>query len=211
MPGDLSGGTGGNGAAPAPGDPIVVTSGYARLISRQDRRDYPMIAKPYRGEELAAKFRAVLAAPAPATPEDDEAVGDSALPVRRAACWVSRRRGRAAHVDGRHAGTAGLLCRRRPDRRRALELLSKGQAFDLLLTDLRLPGMSGEALAAEVHRQFRASGGDCQRLGRVGGPWRGHSFISSLTLPSILSRPWITRHAPPWLPDRHGNPSPSVR
>ena len=36
----------------------------------------------------------------------------------------------------------------------ALELLANGGIFDLLLTDLGLPGMSGEELASEVRRQF---------------------------------------------------------
>jgi len=61
----------------------------------------------------------------------------------------------------------------------ALELLSKGGSFDLLLTDLGLPGMNGEVLAAEVHRRFPAlpvviaSG-----YGRVGGQGDGIQFIS---------------------------------
>jgi CheY-like chemotaxis protein len=36
----------------------------------------------------------------------------------------------------------------------ALELLTRGGLFDLLLTDLGLPGMSGEELASEVRRRF---------------------------------------------------------
>jgi CheY-like chemotaxis protein len=36
----------------------------------------------------------------------------------------------------------------------ALEMLSRGAAFDLLLTDLGLPGMSGEELAVEVRARF---------------------------------------------------------
>jgi CheY-like chemotaxis protein len=36
----------------------------------------------------------------------------------------------------------------------ALELLDKGNSFDVLLTDLGLPGMSGEELAAEIRRRF---------------------------------------------------------
>ena len=50
---------------------VLLTSGYARdLIPVEDRPDYPMIAKPYRGEELMARLRSVLAArrPPPAAP-----------------------------------------------------------------------------------------------------------------------------------------------
>jgi CheY-like chemotaxis protein len=36
----------------------------------------------------------------------------------------------------------------------ALELLAGGGSFDLLLTDLGLPGISGEELANEVRRRF---------------------------------------------------------
>src|SRR5260370_19667047 len=48
---------------------VLLTSGYARdLIPAEGRSDYPLIAKPYRGEELMARLRSVLAAarrPAP--------------------------------------------------------------------------------------------------------------------------------------------------
>ena len=36
----------------------------------------------------------------------------------------------------------------------ALELLDRGHSFEVLLTDLGLPGMSGEDLATEVRRRF---------------------------------------------------------
>ena len=61
----------------------------------------------------------------------------------------------------------------------ALELLARGGSFDLLLTDLGLPGMSGEELAAEVRRKFPklavviASG-----YGRPGVQGDGRQFIS---------------------------------
>jgi DNA-binding NtrC family response regulator len=55
-----------------PGIAVLLTSGYARdLIPAKDRADYPMSAKPYHSEELAAKVRAALSArrsPAPPRP-----------------------------------------------------------------------------------------------------------------------------------------------
>ncbi len=61
----------------------------------------------------------------------------------------------------------------------ALDLLTRDGSFDLLLTDLGLPGMSGEELAAEVHRRLPrlpviiASG-----YGRPEGQADGHQFIT---------------------------------
>src|SRR6185437_14292288 len=47
---------------------VLLTSGYARdLIPAQYREGLPMIAKPYRSEELAAKVRATLSNRRPAT------------------------------------------------------------------------------------------------------------------------------------------------
>ena len=52
-----------------PGIAVLLTSGYARdLIPAEDRPDYPLIAKPYRGEELMARLRSVLAARRPPPP-----------------------------------------------------------------------------------------------------------------------------------------------
>jgi len=61
----------------------------------------------------------------------------------------------------------------------ALDLLGRGQSFDLLLTDLGLPGMSGEELAATARQQFPglpvviASG-----YGRPDGHSEGLQFIA---------------------------------
>ncbi len=61
----------------------------------------------------------------------------------------------------------------------ALELLSKSDVFDLLITDLGLPGMSGEDLALKVRERFPklpvviASG-----YGRPGLQAEGMQFIS---------------------------------
>jgi signal transduction histidine kinase/DNA-binding response OmpR family regulator len=166
-----------------PGIAVLLTSGYARdLIPRQVRGDYPMIAKPYRGEELAAKIRTVLAARRPRTPEAPPDAKPMLVPQ------VSDRPRRVLVVEDEvvlRMSTVDMLERLDcsvaavGSGEQALELLSKGQTFDLLLTDLGLPGISGEALAAEVHRQFPglpvviASG-----YGRVGGQGDGIQFIS---------------------------------
>ena len=61
----------------------------------------------------------------------------------------------------------------------ALELLRKDSGFDLLLTDLGLPGISGEDLAKEARRRFPempviiASG-----YGAIGPESSGVRFIS---------------------------------
>src|SRR5439155_5774202 len=61
----------------------------------------------------------------------------------------------------------------------ALELLARDRSFDLLLTDLPLPGMRGEALAAEVQRKFRGLPVVIARgYGRVGGQGDGIQIIS---------------------------------
>ena len=73
-----------------PGIAVLLTSGYARdLIPAEDRPDYPLIAKPYRGEELMARLRGVLAArrppppPAQARPAEDRGRPSAAGRPRR--------------------------------------------------------------------------------------------------------------------------------
>ncbi len=84
----------------------------------------------------------------------------------------------------------------------ALELLLKGSAFDFLLTDLGLPGMSGEELAREVRRRFPdlpviiASG-----YGPTGTQPAGVRFISKPIPRSTCSRRSIIRAGPPCRPD----------
>src|SRR6185436_19375601 len=71
---------------------VLLTSGYARdLIPKHDGPEYPLIAKPYRSEELALRVRAVLAArrqPAAATPTPGPAVPMPAANPRRRVLFV---------------------------------------------------------------------------------------------------------------------------
>jgi PAS domain S-box-containing protein len=143
-----------------PGIAVLLTSGYARdLIPVQDRPDYPMIAKPYRGDELMARVRSVLSARRPAQPPPVQ----SRPSETSAASQTARRPRRVLLVEDevllRMSTTdmleqMGCFVSGVGSGEQALELLAHGGAFDLLLTDLGLPGMSGEELASEVRRQF---------------------------------------------------------
>lgn len=138
---------------------VLMTTGFARdLIPEHTRAGYPIIAKPYRGEELATKIRAVLAARRSwSTSHDGE--GSIAEPAGPAA----KRPRRVLLVEDEvvlRMSTTDMLERLGcfvsgvGSGEHALELLSKDETFDLLLTDLGLPGMSGEELATAVRRQF---------------------------------------------------------
>lgn len=142
-----------------PGIAVLLTSGYARdLIPAMDRPDYPIIAKPYRGEELMARLRSVLAARRPPPPPVLERPVDAAVPAE-----ATGRPRRVLLVEDevvlRMSTTdmleqLGCFVSGVGSGEQALELLTRGGAFDLLLTDLGLPGMSGEELASEARRRF---------------------------------------------------------
>jgi len=143
-----------------PGIAVLLTSGFARgLIPDHTRSGYPMIAKPYSSDALSAKLRSVLAnrrptpaaSPAKASPERVEQpmehsrsrrvlfVEDEVV-LRMSTTDMLERLG--CSVAGVGSGEA------------ALDLLAQEQEFDLLLTDVGLPGMSGEELAAKVREKY---------------------------------------------------------
>jgi CheY-like chemotaxis protein len=120
-----------------------------------------MIAKPYRGEELAAKIRAVLAGREPSAAP--AAAQPAASPAAAPAMVRSERPRRVLLVEDEvvlRMSTADMLERLDclvtgvGSGEEALELLTRGGDFDLLLTDLGLPGISGEELAKEVRARF---------------------------------------------------------
>jgi signal transduction histidine kinase/CheY-like chemotaxis protein/CHASE3 domain sensor protein len=141
-----------------PGIGVLLTSGYTRdlIPAHEEGADLPLIAKPYRGEDLAARVRAVLAARQQPAPPVPPAAG--ARPAAR-----SDQPRRVLFVEDEvvlRMSTVDMLERRGclvaavGSAEQALELLDKGHPFEVLLTDLGLPGMSGEELAAEVRRRF---------------------------------------------------------
>jgi signal transduction histidine kinase/DNA-binding response OmpR family regulator len=172
---------------------VLLTSGYARdLVPEHGDRDYPMIAKPYGGAALAAKVRSVLATRRPPAPEP-EAARPQAAPVvgapRRVLLVedeVLLRMSVADMLERLGCSVEGV-----GSAEQALEVLALDESFDLLLTDLGLPGMSGEELAAEVGQRYGklpvviASG-----YSRPEGQLDGRQFItkpySSVDLQQVL-------------------------
>ncbi len=168
---------------------VLLTSGYARdLIPEANRPAYPLVTKPYRGDELVSRIRAVLAA------RSHGAAGNSAASTREQPerpdvppTHAARPR-RVLLVEDEvvlRMSTADMLERLEcmvtavGSGEQAVELLSRGGVFDLLVTDLGLPGMSGEDLAREVQQRWPdlpvviASG-----YGRTGAQIAGVQFIS---------------------------------
>jgi signal transduction histidine kinase/DNA-binding response OmpR family regulator len=141
-----------------PGIGVLLTSGYTRdlIPAQEEGADLPLIAKPYRSEELAARVRAVLAArqqPAtPAPPVAGTAPAAGADHPRRVLFVEDEVVLRMSTVD--MLERLGCLVAAVGSAEQALELLDRGSPFEVLLTDLGLPGMSGEELAAEVRRRF---------------------------------------------------------
>jgi signal transduction histidine kinase/CheY-like chemotaxis protein/CHASE3 domain sensor protein len=138
---------------------VLMASGYARdLVPRHEGSSFPMIAKPFRAEELAAKLQSVLASArsgAPPSPVPERVEEGAAAPLAAHARRVLLvedevvlRMSTADMLERLDCFVAAV-----GSGEEALKLLSNGSAFDLLLTDLGLPGMSGEELAAEVRRR----------------------------------------------------------
>ncbi|HZP99693.1 MAG TPA: response regulator [Reyranella sp.] len=166
---------------------VLLTSGYARdRIPQENLLDYPMVGKPYRGDELASRLRQLLAArpAAPPQPREQPAPPAAAAPVARPAPALQRvlvvedevvlRMSISEMLERMECVVTGV-----GSGEQAIELLQRGASFDLLLTDLGLPGMNGEDLAAQVRRKFPripviiASG-----YGRASPPMDGVQFIS---------------------------------
>ena len=163
---------------------VLLTSGYARdLIPEQGYTDYSLIAKPYGGSMLAARIRGVLAARRtqpqpkprpPAVPSGDASTNGSPRRVLLVEDEVLLRMSVSDMLE-----RLGCSVECVGSAEQALEVLARDESFDLLLTDLGLPGISGEELAAEVGRRYCklpvviASG-----YGRPEGQPDGRQFIT---------------------------------
>jgi signal transduction histidine kinase/DNA-binding response OmpR family regulator len=168
-----------------PGIAVLLTSGFARgLIPDYSRSGYPMIPKPYSSEALAARVRTVLAARRPrlaqpalaarANTESPPAAEDRARRVLFVEDEVVLRMSTTDMLE-----RLGCFVSAVGSGEQALDLLAEGSNYDLLLTDLGLPGMTGEELAAQVRQKYPtlpvviASG-----YGRSGAQLEGMQFMS---------------------------------
>jgi signal transduction histidine kinase/DNA-binding response OmpR family regulator len=143
-----------------PGIGVLLTSGFARgLIPDHTRSGYPMIAKPYSSEALSTKLRSVLANRRAVLTAPANAAADDPVPPTAAAGGARRvllvedevllRMSTTDMLEQLGCSVAGV-----GSGEAALELLTREGGYDLLVTDLGLPGMSGEELAAKVREQF---------------------------------------------------------
>jgi signal transduction histidine kinase/CheY-like chemotaxis protein len=168
-----------------PGIAVLLTSGFARgLIPDHTRSGYPMIAKPYSSDALSAKLRSVLANRRPVIAPNPNASTEKAAPPAAAEGRPRRvllvedevllRMSTTDMLERLGCSVAGV-----GSGEAALELLAQEGRYDLLMTDVGLPGMSGEELAVKVREQFPslpvviASG-----YGRPGIQGEGMQFIS---------------------------------
>jgi CheY-like chemotaxis protein len=133
---------------------VLFTSGYtenAAIHNGQLDPDVHLLSKPYRREELARKLRAVLARAAGSGQDGPQRRGDGAAPPRLRVLLVEDDAiVRATTVD--MLAELGHAVEEAADAREALARLAAGN-LDLLITDLRLPDMRGDALAAECRRR----------------------------------------------------------
>ena len=168
-----------------PGIAVLLTSGFARgLIPDHTRSGYPMIAKPYTSEALSTKLRSVLASRRPVLAPPANASAEEFAPPSAAEGRARRvllvedevllRMSTTDMLERLGCSVAGV-----GSGEAALELLSQERGYDLLVTDVGLPGMSGEDLAVKVRQQYPtlavviASG-----YGRPGLQGEGIQFIS---------------------------------
>jgi PAS domain S-box-containing protein len=143
-----------------PGIAVLLTSGYARgsIPEAADASEgYPLIAKPYGEEDLATKLRTALAtahgaAKASSAEAEQPARAQSMASAQHVLLVEDEVLVRMSTAD--MLGRLGCIVETAASGEQALKLLADRGPFDLMITDLGLPGMSGEELAAIVRDKF---------------------------------------------------------
>ncbi|WP_307420721.1 response regulator [Azospirillum rugosum] len=133
---------------------VLLTSGYTAQALAQEHgleESHPLLPKPYRETELAAMIRDILPHPKPMDRKETAAPANVAPSLRILLVEddaLVRMVAAATLADLGHAVTeAG-------DGTEALHCLEGGESFDVLVTDLGLPGMDGLVLAKLVRERI---------------------------------------------------------
>jgi signal transduction histidine kinase/CheY-like chemotaxis protein/CHASE3 domain sensor protein len=172
---------------------VLFTSGYtenAAIHNGQLNPDVHLLSKPYRREELARKLRSVLVRAARAAQDGSQRRGDGAAaeaapPRLRVLLVEDDAIVRATTVD--MLAELGHAVDEAADAREALARLAAG-GLDLLITDLRLPDMRGDALAAECRRR----GADLPIIFATGYDSRTAAATVPPGTATVLGKPFVS-------------------
>lgn len=135
-----------------PGLRVLLTSGYvARPLANEQvtAPDFPLLHKPYRADDLARAVRSALASPPEPPPLSPRSGKPASLRVMVVEDDALVRMSAVELLAQLHAEVIAEAA----DAEEALGLLDGLDRLDLLLTDMRLPGMDGLSLAAEVRKR----------------------------------------------------------
>jgi signal transduction histidine kinase/DNA-binding response OmpR family regulator len=156
MPGAVkSAGLAKRAALRSPAVPVLFTSGYTRdEIFHHGKLDpgVTLLGKPYRRDDLARKVRGVLnahrATLAPAAADTQALCAPATAPAR---VLLVEDDSPSREAMGELLASFGLQCTGVASAEEALEL-SRKERYQILLSDITLPGLSGDALARSLRQ-----------------------------------------------------------
>ena len=152
---------------------LLFTSGYAESAANHHRMVHEgaeLLSKPYPRDELALRIRAALDARPARAAADTASEQDAPLQVLVVEDEALVRLSTVELI-----GDLGYAVRDARDAEAALALLDEMDRLDVLLADIRLPGLDGKSLAVEVRRRFPdvkviLATGDAQAMKQGSGP-----------------------------------------
>jgi CheY-like chemotaxis protein/anti-sigma regulatory factor (Ser/Thr protein kinase) len=138
-----------------PGIRVLYTSGYTQNAIVHNGKlddDALLLSKPYRKDELARKLRNVFAGTATGPIRPPKSAPGASLEGKRGKVLVVEDVALIRMTTVDMVEQIGFDAAEASDAGEALAILQKDQSFDILLTDLGLPGMNGRQLVEEVLR-----------------------------------------------------------
>jgi signal transduction histidine kinase/DNA-binding response OmpR family regulator len=138
-----------------PGIRVLYTSGYTQNAIVHNGKlddDALLLSKPYRKDELARKLRSVFAGTATGPIRPPHGAPGASLEGKRGKVLVVEDVALIRMTTVDMVEQIGFDAAEASDASEALAMLQKDGSFDILLTDLGLPGMNGRQLVEEVLR-----------------------------------------------------------